>query len=137
MSKYYLSKNTAKPVVVDGRTYRIEPADLFEPTHSWWGVIQSTDEQTETDLDYAVATGYLTQIDKKTYDEYQVKKKKAPVSQNSIDFGVKLNYKGAQYSGRPAEVVEDPVPVDEPTVPGLEETEEEVLTPRATKKGKK
>ena len=126
MSKYFLSRNVLHPVVVDGRTFNIEPAVFFEASSSFWGVLEAKDESDILTLEKAVANGLLEEITKADFDIYEVKKKQRPLSSSVVHLKPSLSPQSANLTGLPARVVEE-VPARSADSAAAPETIEEIL----------
>src|SRR5690606_15268356 len=110
MAKYYLTKNAGKPVIAGGKRFTFEPAEFFEPTHTWWGTLMAADEGDQKLLDAAVKARAIQEIAMEDYELYEVKKKKPVHSTNLVNLKQRHAPQVSAPSGKPVVVAEDPVP---------------------------
>lgn len=112
MAKYYLTKNAGKPVIAGGKRFTFEPAEFFEPSHTWWGTLLVDDVGDQKLLDAAVKARVIQEISESDYALYEVKKKKPVNSTNIVNLKQRHAPQLSAPSGKPVVVVEDPAPVE-------------------------
>lgn len=105
MSKFYLSKRAAR-VTLEGRTFDFDPADYFEPSHSWWCTYATDDPAEIAVLSIGVSRGLISELTEAEYADYEVKKKSTPFLGNIVHLKNKHAPSISMATGKPAVVVE-------------------------------
>lgn len=130
MTKYYLSRDTSRPVFVESRKYLFDPCLFSQASNTWWGTFVAETPAHLADMAAAEAAGLCTEIDSGDWKIYQAKKKHSRPVSNLIDLGQShAPQQLSAPSGRPVEVVESRPPA-KAAVKMEAETLEEVISPR-------
>ena len=108
MTKFYLTKDASVVVEADDKKFTFEPVEFFQPTSSWWGTYKTDVEQEIAALTKAAEARKIDEISEDDYDIYEVKKKSARGSGNLINLPSKSLPQTVAFSGKPAQVVEEP-----------------------------